>query len=491
MTGTQVAQPHRRHLRAVLASLLLIALIVSAGLATSAHAATVRAAAGRAAARSRAAAKAAPDWPAYLNGSKHSSYSGKQRAITPATVSKLKKKWSFTAGGGYLASPTVADGDVFIGANNGWFYKLSERTGHQLAKVFLGYQPDLTCGSQQNLGVVSTATVAAAPKSHDQIVYVAGASGYLYALYAKNLKLAWKSVIAIPSSTVNNYFNWSSPTVANGKIYVGVSSNCDTPLVRGGLDVYSQSTGQKLGEFYTVPKNRIGGSIWSSAAVASNGDVYATTGNGPLNGNQRLAESESILKFSSKLRLLGKFQVPVSQEGYDTDFGASPVFFGRYVGACNKNGVFYAVVQSTMKLGWQRQISGPAGDNAECIAAPVWNGKRLYFGVASTTIRGTTYPGSVQERTSAGRLIWATGLPNGVNGSPSMDGGGVLTVGTFDYNPPDNNATYLVDAANGKILKTLITGNNFWDFPQSVFASNWLFTANTSGVQAWGTGPMA
>jgi polyvinyl alcohol dehydrogenase (cytochrome) len=496
MTGTQVAQPRRRHLRAVLASLLLIALTVSAGLATSAHAATVRAAADRAVAsrggaRTVAAAKAAPDWPAYLNGSKHSSYSGKQRAITPATASKLKRKWKFTGGGGFLASPTVAGGDVFVGANNGWFYKLSERTGHQLAKVFLGYQPDLTCGSQQNLGVVSTATVAAAPKSHDQIVYVAGASGYLYALYAKSLKLAWKSVIAIPSTTVNDYFDWSSPTVANGKIYVGVSSNCDTPLVRGGLDVFRQSTGRKLGEFYTVPKGRTGGSIWSSPAVAPDGDVYATTGNGPLNGNQLLGNSESIIKLSPTLRLLGHFQVPASNEGFDTDFGASPVFFGRYVGACNKNGVFYAVVQSTMKLGWQQQVSGPAGDNAECIAAPAWNGKHLYFGVASTTISGTNYPGSVQERTSAGRLIWATGLPNGVNGSPSMDGGGVLTLGTFDYNPPNNNATYLVDAANGKILKTLITGNNFWDFPQSVFADNWLFTANTSGVQAWGTGPIA
>jgi len=481
MAGTRLAQPRRRHARALLAGLILTALPASLGFVASADAAT-----------HRKAPAPATDWPSYLGGPRHTSYIADQRAITPATAPRLGEKWQFTRGGGFLASPTVAGGAVYIGANNGWFYKLRERTGRLLAKVFLGYQPDLTCGSQQPLGVVSTATVARDPRTHKQTVYVAGASGYLYALSAANLHLVWKSVIAIPSATVNDYFDWGSPTLGHGKIYIGVSSNCDTPLVRGGLDAYSQATGRKLGEFYTVPRRQTGGSIWSSAGIAPNGDVYATTGNGPLNGNQLLAHSESIIKLSPTLHLLGQFQVPASEEGYDTDFGASPVFFRKYVGACDKSGMFYAVVQATMKLGWSRQISGPAGDNAECIAAPAWNGKDLYFGTPSTTIGGTTYPGSIQERSPAtGRLIWATGLPNGVNGSPSMDGGGVLTVGTFDYDPPDNNATYLVDAANGKILKTLITGNNFWAFPQGVFADNWLFTANTSGVQAWGTGGLS
>jgi outer membrane protein assembly factor BamB len=34
-----------------------------------------------------------------------------------------------------FASPTVAGGAVFIGANNGYFYKLNETTGAVLAKV--------------------------------------------------------------------------------------------------------------------------------------------------------------------------------------------------------------------------------------------------------------------------------------------------------------------------------------------------------------------
>ncbi len=478
MMKTRLVQPRRRQARVLLAGFVLAALAVPAGLSASA-----------------AAASSGPtDWPAYLGGPLHTSYSPGQRSITPATArrGRLRQKWDFSRGGGFLASPTVADGAVFIGANNGWFYKLRESTGHVEDKIYLGYQPELSCPGQQNLGVVSTATVATDPATHQQIVYVAGPDGYLFALSAKTLSVVWKSAIAIPSTTVNNYFNWGSPTLAHGKIYIGVSSNCDTPLVRGGLDAYNQMTGRKLGEFYTVPKGQVGASIWSSAGVAPNGDVYATTGNGPLNGNQLLAYSESIIKLSPTLHVLGQFQVPPSEEGYDTDFGASPVFFGKYVGACNKSGIFYALVQATMKLGWKKQISGPAGSNAECIASPVWNGKDLFFGAPSTKIGRTSYPGSVQERSPAtGRLIWATGLPNGVNGSPSMDGAAVLAVGTFDYNPPSGNATYLIDARNGKILRTLITGPGFFDFPQSVFADNWLFTANTSGVQAWGGGALS
>jgi hypothetical protein len=62
----------------------------------------------------------------------------------------------------------------------------------------------------------------------------------------------------------------------------------------------------------------------------------------------------------------------------------------------------------------------------------------------------------------------------------------VLAVGTYDEQPTPN-ATYLLNAANGRILRNLVTGG---DFAQSVFAENWLFVANQYGVTAWGAGPL-
>jgi outer membrane protein assembly factor BamB len=425
-------------------------------------------------------APTAADWPAYLDGPGHASYNASQTVITPTTAPSLTRLWAFSTGAPYQASPAIADGRVFIGSENGWFYKLSMYTGKVLAKVYLGRQPARTCNAA---GITSTATVAVNPHNKVLTVYVTGGDGYLYALKASNLRREWRSVIGIPSTRVNDYYDWSSPTVSHGRVYVGVASSCDNPLVRGGLLAFDEGTGKRLGQFFTVPAGagHAGGSVWSSIAVARGGDVYATTGNGP-SSNQFLQNSDSILKLSPvRLRLLGSFKLPRRQVTPDGDFGGSPVFFGSYVGACNKNGVFYALSQATMKLVWSKRIANSAGGAAQCLATPAYNGTDLFFGGGFITINGTRYVGSVQERApSTGTLLWSTGLADAVLGSPTLDGGGVLTAGTFGG---PNAAIYLIDAASGAVIKQLTTGQTFG---QSVFARGRLFTANSNGVAAWG-----
>ena len=427
----------------------------------------------------------ATDWPAYLDGPRHDSDNRAETAVTPTDATGLTQAWHADSGTTYLASPTVADGSVFIGSDTGWFYQLNVRTGQVEHKAFLGY--DKTPGCYENLGVVATATVAASPVTHRLTVYVAGADGYLYAFSAANLKLEWKSVVAIPSTSAPNYYQWSSPTVAGGRVYIGVSSECERPLVRGGVIAYSQATGRKLAAFYTVPAGHVGGGVWSSVAVGPGGYVYATTGNGPLT-HVLLGRSESIVKLDpGSLQVAAAWQIPGPPPSYDTDFGGSPVIFGGDVGACNKDGMFYAVRQSDMRLAWQKRIGAVYSPKvwAECNAAPVYDGKHLYLAGGAVTLHGTRYRGSVQERlASTGKLIWETGLSEGVTGSPTLDGAGVLAVGTYDNgSAPDE--TYLVDAATGRILRTLIEG---LDFAQSTFADGELFTANSTGVYAWAPG---
>jgi PQQ-like domain len=421
----------------------------------------------------------AADWPAYLDGPLHASFSAGQKVITPTTASSLKRKWQLSVGAVFDASPTVADGAIFIGAENGWFYKLNVHTGRVIHKIFLGIQPDLTCPAN---GITATATVAVDPANKVLTAYVAGGDGYLYALRASNLHREWRSVIGIPSTKVNDYYDWSSPTVAHGVIYTGISSSCDTPLVRGGVLAFAQRTGKKLGHFFTVPRgaSNAGGSVWSSIGVAPDGDVYATTGNGP-DRKPQLQNSESIIKLSAtRLKLLGSFKVPESQVTSDGDFGGSPVFFGKYVGACNKNGVFYALRQASMKLAWWKRIATASG-TGECLATPAYNGTDLFFGGGQATIGGTQYGGSVQERlASTGKLVWSTGLSGIVLGSPTLDGGGVLTAGTY---LGTDAGVFLINAATGDVITELDTG---MAFGQAVFARNWLFTASGDGVAAWG-----
>ena len=431
------------------------------------------------------------DWPAYLDGPSHTSDNLAQVAITPGNVGSLVQKWHFVGdpathpgqpAPAYNASPTVADGAVFIGSRTGWFYKLDEHTGNVLAKKFIGYQPHLTCTAG---GPIATATVAKDPSDGQDTVYVGAPNGYLYALRATDLSVKWKSVIAIPSNTISDYFQWSSPTVANGRIYIGVSSHCDNPLIRGGVIGYNQATGKIFARYFDVPRGVVGGSVWSSVAAGTR-YVFVSTGNAATNATVP-HDTVSIVELRAKtLARVAAFRPPASQLGFDRDFGASPARFGTLVGACNKNGLFYALHVPSMTLAWERRVATSPGTTPRptCIAASAYDGKHLYVAATATVIGGTAFGGSVRQLDPAtGHVLWETGLPNGVLGTPSLDGAGVLAVGTFGASATPN-AVYLLNAQNGQILRTLITGGH--DFAQSVFADGWLFTANDTGVYAWG-----
>lgn len=437
-------------------------------------------------------AQSSTDWPAYLDNAGHSSYNAADTAITSANAGQLIKAWHWKGdaatltgqpGPGLFASPTVADGAVFIGANNGYFYKLDETTGAVLAKVFIGFQPKLTCSAR---GFIATATVATDPGDGQETVYVAAPDGYLYAFDAGDLSVKWRSVIDIPSTTVSDYFAWSSPTVANGKIYVGSASHCDKPLTRGSVIAYDQATGAEIARFYTVPSGYLGGGVWSSVAVDGDGYVYASTGTQPKNTANRFY-SVSIVKLDpDTLQVLGSFTVPNSQLGGDGDFGGSPTIFGPYVGACNKNGIYYALDRATMQLAWETRIGAKSSSAspAQCAAAAIYDGQHLYMAGDPTTINGVSYRGSALEMDpSTGAILWQTGLPDSAIGSPSLNGGGVLAVGTYDFTTTPN-AFYLINAADGQILNTLSSGGN--DFAQPVFASGYLFLANAGrGLTVW------
>jgi outer membrane protein assembly factor BamB len=441
---------------------------------------------------STAPAAATANWPAYLHGPAHSSFSPGQRTITPSNVGGLVVKWRFQGGPppvlgqprrGFLASPTVADGTIYIGSVTGWFYKLSAATGRVLAKRFIGFQRALTCHPAR--GFVGTATVAT-DQSGQRMVYVGAPDGYLYALRASNLSIKWRSVIALPSRKINDYFQWSSPTVAHGRIYIGISSNCDRPLVRAGLVSYMQATGKRQATFFTLPRGMRGASIWSSAAVDPDRFVYVSTGN----VQRSFAEpghTNSIVKLAPfSLRPAGAFKVPRGQVEHNGDFGASPVIFGPFVGACNKNGIFYALRRSTMKVAWSRRVGAEAPRHgvASCSAAAVYDGRVLYVATPRHLIGGTAFGGSVQALNPAtGALIWQTGLPNGVIGTPTLDGSGVLAVGTYAFTKRPN-AVFLLRASDGRILRRLTRGSQ--DFAQSVFAGGRIFTANSDGLVAWG-----
>lgn len=433
------------------------------------------------------------DWPAYLYGASHSSYNAAATAITPANAGSLTQYWHWrppvpTMTGqppaGLFASPTVVGGHVYVGANSGVFYALDLATKRVLWSRFLGFVTAKTCGAR---GFTGTATVVPDASRGGQLtVYVAAADGYLYALNATDGTIVWRAVVALPSTTQNDYYNWGSPAVSAGTVYMGITSQCDHPLTRGGIKGYDQGTGALLGTYYSMAPGHVGGGIWSSVAVGAGQHVYGTTGTG------RVDDAESIVRVSgTTLAREDAWQVPTKEAVTDSDFGASPTLFTatlngiptEMVAACNKNGLLYALRSQNLSAGpvWKFQTAkGTQFGQSSCLTAPVWDGARLFVAGPPTTIGGTSYSGSVRQLNPAtGAVIWARGLNGIILGSPTLDGSGVLAAGTYDQD--NTNSVYLLNSSNGNLLATIPTGSG-QVFGQPVFADGYLLIPVDKGV---------
>jgi outer membrane protein assembly factor BamB len=476
------------------------ALVVALGLAGLVRSAPV------AVAKSVSAAPAAGvslDWPQYLHGPQHNSVSP-ATAFTPSNAASATQVWHWqppviTGKPAPLleASPTVAAGRVYIGAESGGFYALNEATGAVVWSRQLDTEPKGTCPAR---GISSTAAVAADPVTGTSTVYVSGARR-LYALNASTGAVVWKTEIGPPSlASPDAYYNWSSPTVAGGHIYVGLASNCDNPLIRGGLVELGQHTGQVLHTWHTVPSGSLGGSIWSSAAATASGsDVWLSTGNecdptiNTCPPGNKIGHSLSIVHLSASLTLLQAWQASgTAGHGHDWDCGSSPTLFGTgappaSVGACNKNGNYYALAANPLGSTplWTDSIGAPAHGDNSCLASAIWNGQAgdLYAAGDPTTIGGTSYGGSLRQVNPAtGAYTWQTGLPCSVMGTPSLDSAGVLAAGTYLCPAGNTPGAYLINATTGAILKTLPVGSSRV-FSQPVFAQGTLLVATeTQGL---------
>jgi outer membrane protein assembly factor BamB len=443
------------------------------------------------------------DWPQYLHGPQHSSVSA-TTAFTPSNAASASQVWHWQPpvitnkpAPVLDASPTVVAGTVYIGAQSGGFYALNETTGAVTWSRQLDTVPKATCGAR---GITATAAVLPDPVTGTSTVYVSGAR-YLYALNAATGAVSWKTEIGPPSlSAPDAYYNWSSPTVVGGHIYVGLASECDDPLSRGGVVELDQHTGQVLHTWYTVPARSIGGSVWSSVAASSGGtDVWVSTGNecdptiNTCPAGNKIGHSLSIVHLSSSLKLLQAWRAPgTTGHGHDWDFGSSPTLFGSTgtppdVGACNKNGLYYALAANPLGSSplWTDTIATPAGTAGSCLASAVWNGPAgaLYISGEGTTIGGTSYGGSIRQvNPTTGAYIWQTGLPCGVIGTPTLDGAGVLAVGTYHCTTPNTPGTYLINSATGTVLTILPVGSSKV-FSQPVFVQGTLFVATeTQGL---------
>jgi outer membrane protein assembly factor BamB len=438
---------------------------------------------------------ATPNWNSYLHDAKHSSFNAGTATFTPTASASIVANWTFPpptaatlSANAFVASPTVSNGVVYIGSITGVFYAVDESSGTELWHRDLGVTPQSPCASGAIKGISSTAAVASDSSRGGQLtVYVGGGNGFLYALRASDGKVVWKK----PVVDVNgDGYNWASPTVTGGHVYMGISSNCDNPLIRGGIKDFDQATGALMRTYWSVAQGSVGGSVWTSPA-SDGTSVWATIGNGDS------GDSFAIVRLDvATLTLQDRWVVP-NTAGTDLDWGSSPTLFDAtlngtlttMVGAASKNGKFYAFKANDLASGpvWSRKLGAPGGElktKGLLLAAAIWDFKdhRLFVGSNTTTISGMTAAGSVRElNPSTGQVIWPRALSGGpVMGSPSMNAGGVIAAGTYNTVTFSANRVYLLDASDGSVVHTIQEDAPV--FAQPVFADTHLFVATTAGV---------
>ncbi|MCI4322074.1 MAG: PQQ-binding-like beta-propeller repeat protein, partial [Thermoplasmata archaeon] len=363
------------------------------------------------------------DWPAYLFDGTRSARSPYAPGFGALNASTLAPRWEHHAGGFVATSATVANGRAFVGAWDGYEYALNATTGQLLWRTYLNTTTTANCLTTR--GISSTPTVVGGT------AYLGGGGDDWYALNTSTGSILWKVFVG-NNSTTGGHYNWASPLIYDGFGYIGVASDCDTPLVQGGLLQVNLTTHLIAHVFNTSTKLAHGASVWGSPTVdPALNLVYIATGNGGQYGSSVVALN------ASTLALNGSWQVPTNQSISDGDFGNTPTIFTDtsghgYVGVANKNGLFYAFRAADISAGpvWELPVAVP-GDCPECgqgsISPAAFDGTNLYVAGGQTTIDGTNYSGSVRALSPAtGAILWQHGAPGAILAGLAVAGGFVF-----------------------------------------------------------------
>jgi outer membrane protein assembly factor BamB/actin-like ATPase involved in cell morphogenesis len=159
-----------------------------------------------------------------------------------------EQRWRFDVGAVVQSSPLVAEGVVYVGADDNRLYALDAATGQPVWTFATG-------------GIVRSS-----PAIADGVLYVGSNDGNLYAIDPATGQETWRANVG--------QADYSSPTVADGVVYIGSNA--------GVLSAVDAATGEGVWSFPTE------GTIGCRPAVADgsvyfgsfDGNVYALTTSG-------------------------------------------------------------------------------------------------------------------------------------------------------------------------------------------------------------------
>ncbi len=226
-------------------------------------------------------------WNGWGSDAANSRYQPKP-GLTAADVPNLKLKWAFGFPGGSQAygHPVIAGGRVFVGSDNGKFYALDANTGCMYWSFEAGG------------GIRAAPTVARIGSR--TAVFFGDLKGNVFAVDAVSGEPIWKKQVDDHKFARVT----GAPKLHDGKLYVPVSSVEEVPAAqpayecctfRGSVVALESATGTQIWKTYTIQEKPqqvgtnargtalfkpAGAAVWSSPTIdARKGIVYVGTGN--------------------------------------------------------------------------------------------------------------------------------------------------------------------------------------------------------------------
>lgn len=308
------------------------------------------------------------DWPTYhgyISGNRHSALN----QINPSNVKDLTLKWVFPINANTLeGTPVVIDGVMYVSGPNQVF-AIDARAGRT---IWHYYRPM----SGESRGDPAKGTNRGVAVLGDRVFLVTD-NAHLLAIHRITGALLWESDIA-EGTDRRNVGNTAAPLVVNDLVVAGVSGG-DLGM-RGFLDAYKASTGERVWRFWTVPKpGEPLSETWQGSALAEHGGGGATWMTGTfdpdtntvfwgsgnpypsMNGDDRKGDnlySDSILALDAATGKLKWHYQFTPHDLYDWDAGQTPVLVNRrYRGRdrklllqANRNGFFYVFDRTNGEL---------------------------------------------------------------------------------------------------------------------------------------------
>ncbi|GAC1360378.1 MAG: hypothetical protein PVS3B1_11630 [Ktedonobacteraceae bacterium] len=332
-------------------------------------------------------------------------------------------------------------GVVYIASTDSTLTALELRTGKMLWNI------------QTDAAIYST------PVIQDGTLYICSLDGTIYAVDPQSGYTHWRTHVPTDGAKI-----WSSPTVTNGLLILGVASTLqEKPKIPGQVLAFDIKTGRLRWQTFVQANHAPGAGVWSSPAVdIAHSTVYVGTGD-PDDGVLALNIQDGSTRWHWR---------SVARDVNDTDVGSGPILYmdqlGRQrVAVGGKDGMLYSLDSASGHLLWQTRL-----------------GERIFSSPAFAN--GTIYAVSVhgQQATSqaldavTGAVRWQHTIPTIVYSSPAIAGQYLFVAIGNGFGPGDGGVQVL-NAQTGQLLQYADLHSTVSSSPAVLPA--WLFVGSSDG----------